>query len=185
MSTKEQLRLALFGGLLLVFGLCLGVVLMLVTSDSNTADSLVIVGHVDDFPLNSVTALSLSVIFWDPDPPAALGKTPGTVTQSVQAPIEPVPIWLVHSPEAGYLALYRRDPFLGCQVAWEKANQRFVNPCHGQKYTRTGEWIEGPAERNLDSFRVIVNDAGEVWVDVSQYREGKSLPAETASSRQP
>jgi nitrite reductase/ring-hydroxylating ferredoxin subunit len=185
MSTKGQRRLALFGSLSLILGLCLGVLVMLVNDDPSTADSLVKVGQAKDFPPHSVTALSLPVTFWDPDPPAILGETPGRVTQMPQAPIEPVLIWLVHSAENGYLALYRRDPYLGCQIAWEEINQRFVNPCHGQKYTKTGEWIEGQSERNLDRFAVVVNDAGELWVDIRRYQVGKPLPVEAASSYRP
>lgn len=184
MSKKERLRLPVVAGLFFAFVLCMVALFLRVKLNSDGVDSLVKVGTVDDFPPHSVKALSLPVTFWDPDPSAMLGSTPGVVTQLPQAPVEPVPIWLVHSAEAGYVALYARDPFLGCQVAWEEPNRRFVNPCHGQKYAETGIWIEGPAERSLDRFGLVINDAGELWVDIGQYQEGQPLPTQRASSRQ-
>jgi cytochrome b6-f complex iron-sulfur subunit len=37
---------------------------------------------------------------------------------------------------------------------------RFECPCHGSKFTKEGDWIEGPAPRHLDRFVVQAVDGG-------------------------
>jgi cytochrome b6-f complex iron-sulfur subunit len=66
--------------------------------------------------------------------------------------------WLVNTNQ-GVLALYKVCTHLGCLYKWTPSNNRFECPCHGSKYTREGQWIEGPAPRSLDRFVVQVVDA--------------------------
>ncbi len=139
-------------------------------------DARVEVGQADDFPVGSVTFFELDTSFEDPDPPAIASGTPGVVTQPAAMHISPVPIYLVHDPSAGFLALYNRDPHLGCRVNWVEDRQRFENPCHGEQYTRTGEYFSGPSPRGLDRFEVEVTADGDVVVDVSKYQEGSPSP---------
>jgi nitrite reductase/ring-hydroxylating ferredoxin subunit len=147
--------------------------LMLLTSCLNDRDDTrVRVGRLDDFPVDTVISIELETSFLDPDPPAIGSRTPGVVTQPTSATISPVPVFLVHNPTAGILALYNRDPYLGCQVVWKAEIQRFVNPCHGQQYSQTGECIAEPCPRGLDRFKVVVTEEGEVWVDVSNFQFG-------------
>jgi cytochrome b6-f complex iron-sulfur subunit len=81
---------------------------------------------------------------------------------------------LVHDPKAGFLALYNRDPFRGCRIAWMSITRRFVDPCHGSEYTQVGEHLRGPAPRDLDRFAVIVTAGGDVVVDVSAYHAARN-----------
>jgi cytochrome b6-f complex iron-sulfur subunit len=67
--------------------------------------------------------------------------------------------WLSNSPE-GVIALYKVCTHLGCLYKWVEANTRFECPCHGSKFTTTGNWIEGPATRSLDRFAITVRTAG-------------------------
>lgn len=129
-------------------------------------------GRLQDFPVGAVIPIELKTSFLDPDPPAIGSQTPGVVTQPVSVTVSPIPVYLIHDPVAGILALYNRDPHLGCQVAWEEEIQHFVNPCHGQQYSLTGECIMGSCPRGLDRFKVIVTEEGEVWVDVSDFQLG-------------
>ena len=146
---------------------------MLLTSCLNDRkDTRVRVGRLDDFPVDTVIPIELETSFLDPDPPAIGSQTPGVVTQPVSATISPVPVFLVHHTTAGILALYNRDPHLGCQVVWEAESQRFINPCHGEQYSQKGECIAGACPRGLDRFKVIVTEEGEVWVDVSIFQFG-------------
>lgn len=69
--------------------------------------------------------------------------------------------WLVNT-ETGPRALYMVCTHLGCLYKWVEANGRFECPCHGSKFTREGEYIEGPAPRSLDQFVVEVQENGAV-----------------------
>jgi hypothetical protein len=119
------------------------------------------------FPPNSVTALLLTdVSFSDPRP----WKSGATL-------VHPVPVYLVNDPHAGYLALYRRDAnpeSEGCWITWNEAAQRFEEPCYGSRYTRTGDWIEGPSPRGMDRFGVAVDAAVGITLDMCQFSLGKS-----------
>lgn len=61
--------------------------------------------------------------------------------------------WLVHT-EDGVRALYMDCTHLGCLYKWSESNTRFECPCHGSKFTLSGDYIEGPAPRSLDQFEV-------------------------------
>ncbi len=60
--------------------------------------------------------------------------------------------------DASLVALFQTCVHLGCRVPWCAPSQGFECPCHGSKYNSVGEYIAGPAPRNLDRFVVAVND---------------------------
>ncbi len=99
--------------------------------------------------------------------------TVGTVADKLPAPDAPpvnypdVKFWLVNvgPKEAakgggiqGLMALYKVCVHLGCLYAWVDSTVRFECPCHGSKYQEDGTYIEGPAPRDLDRFRVVITD---------------------------
>jgi Rieske Fe-S protein len=56
----------------------------------------------------------------------------------------------VYRDETG--SLHRRSavcPHLGCIVAWNDAEKTWDCPCHGSRFDRFGEQINGPANRPL------------------------------------
>ncbi len=59
----------------------------------------------------------------------------------------------------GFLALYGVCTHLGCLPKWVITNRRFECPCHGSKFEINGKYIEGPAPRSLDRFRVTLTFA--------------------------
>lgn len=128
------------------------------------------IGHTRDFPPGSVVALTLETTFSDPAPPR-LGR-PG-----FSPPIRPtLPIWLVHDTEAGWIAFINRDPRNGCTFAFQPAENFFIDPCHGATYTRTGEYVRGPARRNLDRLVVTVTRTGRVVIDPQRVELGAPVP---------
>lgn len=136
---------------------------------STEPSRIVNVGRETDFAPGSVTAMELQTTFSDPDPPAIGSATPGVITRLPRADISPVRIFLVRDDGGKFLALYARDPFRGCRIEWLQAAQRFEDPCFGSKYSKAGQWLEGPSQRGLDRFGVSTTGDGKVVVDVTQY----------------
>ena len=133
----------------------------------------VVVGRVSEFPSGSITAMELDVLLTGPVPEVSDLADGDRVT---------VPILLVNVPQSGLLALYNRDPHLGCRVAIAgdvpsdigipfPAEVVFINPCHGEKYDLVGRYLAGPSPRGLDRFAVSVID-GDVVVDVMAFEYG-------------
>jgi nitrite reductase/ring-hydroxylating ferredoxin subunit len=81
-------------------------------------------------------------------------------------------IWLVKQDSGEVLALWERDPHLGCAVPWrpefefQGTKGWFRNPCHAETYDLQGVCHFGPCPRGLDRFPAAVVD-GEVWVDTN------------------
>jgi cytochrome b6-f complex iron-sulfur subunit len=90
-------------------------------------------------------------------PPEAVPAVPGS------APVnEPVGRFWMSNAENGVVALYNVCTHLGCLPKWVDSNNRFECPCHGSKYQLNGTYIEGPAPRSLDRFRMTLTfDSGE------------------------
>jgi len=65
----------------------------------------------------------------------------------------------------GMRALYQVCTHLGCLPKWVPTNFRFECPCHGSKFQLNGNWIEGPAPRNLDRFIATVTYADGTTVE--------------------
>jgi len=128
--------------------------------------------------------------------------TVGTVAEKLPAPDSPpvnypdLKFWLVNvgPTEAakgggieGLVALYKVCVHLGCLYAWVDSTVRFECPCHGSKYQEDGTYIEGPAPRDLDRFRVVITDGQGNLVDETVTTKtspgfGAPIPAPTDGS---
>ncbi len=84
--------------------------------------------------------------------------------------------WLVNT-EQGPRALYMVCTHLGCLYKWVEANRRFECPCHGSKFTREGEYIEGPAPRSLDQFVIEIQEGGTAVSSTESTDEGIQPPS--------
>ncbi len=62
----------------------------------------------------------------------------------------------VSNANAGLTVLFGVCTHLGCLPKWVDQNNRFECPCHGSKFDRYGQWLDGPAPRNLDRFPTTV-----------------------------
>jgi cytochrome b6-f complex iron-sulfur subunit len=76
--------------------------------------------------------------------------------------------WLINT-DGGLLAIYKVCTHLGCLYKWVPALTQFECPCHGSKFTREGQWIDGPAPRHLDRFAIRAVDAeGNILAETPQ-----------------
>lgn len=58
--------------------------------------------------------------------------------------------------EGGFLAFSTVCPHLRCVVNWNEIQKRFECPCHGAKFSRNGEVLEGPPPRPLDLYKLQI-----------------------------
>lgn len=74
----------------------------------------------------------------------------------------PADTWVVYK-DSELKVFLARSPHGGCLVFWDEDRNYFHDPCYGSKFTEEGEYIEGPASRNMDELPArIQNDI--VWV---------------------
>ncbi|MFV9672434.1 MAG: ubiquinol-cytochrome c reductase iron-sulfur subunit [Acidimicrobiia bacterium] len=85
--------------------------------------------------------------------------------------------YLVKVDEEEVLALSEVCTHLGCRVPYIDENTRFECPCHGSKFTREGNYIEGPAPRGMDEMATEVVD-GVILIDTSEVIAGPAPGSE-------
>lgn len=92
--------------------------------------------------------------------------------------ISTIRFYVVNHETEGFLALWSRDPHLGCFVPWRDHLEEpvFKNPCHGEVYNKAGVCLEGPCVRGLDRFPVTIR-GGRVLVDLTTVIEGPPTAA--------
>ncbi len=76
--------------------------------------------------------------------------------------------WFTRDRDGSYwLALYQRCTHLGTTVAFRDECLSFKCPSHGAHFHCDGEYLDGPAPRNMDRFPLSFNNE-HVLVDTSQ-----------------
>ena len=65
-------------------------------------------------------------------------------------------IGLSSLPDGRFVASLLRCTHLGCSIDIDQGG--YVCPCHGAKFSRTGEVLQGPAAENLQVFVTSVDD---------------------------
>ena len=109
-----------------------------------------------------------------------LGSSSGLPSLEAAPQSDPIgKFWLVNTDE-GPRALYMVCTHLGCLYKWVDANKRFECPCHGSKFTREGDYLEGPAPRSLDQFVVEVTQNGSVLASTQSADGGIQPPGAPA-----
>lgn len=53
---------------------------------------------------------------------------------------------------------------VGVRLKWVPSNHRFEDPATGSKFSLYGEWIDGPAMRNMDRYPYLIRD-GQILVE--------------------
>ena len=54
------------------------------------------------------------------------------------------------NPDGSIVALSPRCAHMGCTVDWNSVESTWDCPCHGSRYTKEGELLQGPAKTGLD-----------------------------------
>ena len=101
---------------------------------------------------------------------------------------ERVDAWTLHPPSAVGAVYLRRTsedqppeawsatcPHLGCMVDYKDDQRRYKCPCHDSYFQLDGERIDPehcPSPRALDSLKVEVSEAGEIYVWYKKFRAG-------------
>jgi len=60
-------------------------------------------------------------------------------------------------------------PHMGCSVAWQAGQNKFVCPCHGGQFASDGKHLGGPPPRGMDTLRAKVNN-GKLQVCFEYFR---------------
>ncbi|PYX73134.1 MAG: hypothetical protein DMG72_13585 [Acidobacteria bacterium] len=108
--------------------------------------------------------LSPNVLF-EPSPIVNAGRPDSYPIDSVTLDVNSG-IYLIHAKE-GFFALGAACTHLGCLTVWKPELGIIACPCHGSKFKREGEKIEGPAPKPLPWLRTWVSDEGDLMVDRS------------------
>ncbi len=99
-----------------------------IQAESDGSSTIMEVGLVESFPLNSVTAF-------------IRGK-----------------FYLCRLEDGGFLAVSRKCTHLGCTVPWVEEEKRFACPCHASAFDITGDVIGPPAPRALDIYPLYIEN---------------------------
>ncbi len=73
-------------------------------------------------------------------------------------------LFVIAAADASYTVLSSICTHLRCTVNLE--GQRFVCPCHGSTYDRSGEVLVGPADKPLASYPATVTRGGALVIDL-------------------
>lgn len=68
---------------------------------------------------------------------------------------------LVTTPD-GMKAFSANCPHLGCILNFNAVADQFQCPCHGSIFDRSGKWISGPAQKNLQELPVKIKPNGDI-----------------------
>jgi hypothetical protein len=147
----------------------------LAASNGNRQQGLTLdLGHIERFPPGSVTTFVVDD-----------GRL-REITDPPRGPVSPWGLLVVRLDEGDGERSVRvfswRSPHDGWALWWmpDATTQHdpgfFIDPARGSLWRYDGTFVAGGGGRNLDYFRVQVNPAGHVMVDMSQVVRGGDPP---------
>jgi menaquinol-cytochrome c reductase iron-sulfur subunit len=87
-------------------------------------------------------------------------RTEGFMKQNVNATA------YAYMDDAGKpVAISNTCTHLGCPAGWDASQEKFLCPCHGGVYDKTGKNIGGPPPRPLPAFEAKVEN-GDIYINV-------------------
>ena len=85
---------------------------------------------------------------------------PGSVTLNKEQKV-----FIVRAKEGYFYAVSAVCTHLGCIANWKSEDNIIACPCHGSKFDKEGNVIDGPAPRPLARFSMILDEQGQLMVD--------------------
>ncbi len=79
-------------------------------------------------------------------------------------------VFVTHGAKGKPQVLSAICPHLGCNLAWHKKQNEFVCPCHGGRFSPTGQHVYGPPPRGMDPLPSKIA-GGELIVHFEYFRE--------------
>ncbi len=83
------------------------------------------------------------------------------------------PVYVTRLPNGELQALSAICPHMGCSVAWQATQNKFVCPCHGGQFAADGKHLAGPPPRGLDNLSTRMNN-GKLQVRFEFFRPNVS-----------
>lgn len=71
--------------------------------------------------------------------------------------------WVILNANGNVTAFSPLCTHLGCAYRWDSSRERFLCPCHGSSFSRTGQVLSGPAPRPLDRLDVKL-EGTRLWI---------------------
>ena len=102
-------------------------------------------------------------VLYEPSPIVNAGKPENYSLDSVTLDVNSG-IYIINAKE-GFFSLGAVCTHLGCLTAWKQELGIIACPCHGSKFKRDGEKIEGPAPKPLPWLRTWLSDDGDLMID--------------------
>ncbi|MDQ2904350.1 MAG: Rieske 2Fe-2S domain-containing protein [Chloroflexota bacterium] len=143
------------------------------------------VGKITDFPAAKPSDFKLGqagvfyrqeaktyIIHMSPDTPMLLNGTDLKEQLNSES--------IVKTADGYWVALYQRCVHLGCTVPFRDDCVSFKCPCHGSHYNVSGEYLDGPAPKSLDRFKISFSGS-DVVVDTGT--ANTKVPHPDASTR--
>lgn len=157
-STLTFFSWGILSGLALVPGV--GHLLSPVLRKSAPDDEWHLLGTVDDFPSDSVSARTLHLV----------------VRDGWERRIQEQTVFVLNRDEAP-MVLSSVCPHLSCPVNFDNGTQQFHCPCHQSFWKDNGARLRGPSPRNLDPLPTQIRD-GQIYCRWVNFRPNLPEPVE-------
>jgi len=132
--------------------------------------SITIVGGI----VEAIQFLSPKILM-EPPQKFNAGKIDSYNTDSVTF-IKEHNVYIIRNKEGLFTALSAVCIHLGCITNWKSEPGIIACPCHGSKYNKNGEVIDGPAPKPLLKFEMNLDEKRQIIVDMSKSgTTGKAL----------
>jgi cytochrome b6-f complex iron-sulfur subunit len=66
------------------------------------------------------------------------------------------------------IALSRNCPHLGCSLNLDPSRETFSCPCHGSRFNIKGEYLSGPADKNMQMLQIASASNNAVIVRIDE-----------------